>query len=340
MCAHEVWPHVERWSRKGFQQSQKVGGPKGAKLRRRRVAQWTSINIIQQAPPLEGTLLYNNRGGSCSPNPIHLDMAWIVVVKELYGGILRMNKHCSCSYSHHRPISPIPIGSGFQQDLTGLPLLWQHALFMPNGKPHVKRGLTPGWLASPWSNCPWVHDLYYCANNSRFEFSKDFAPFESIWGVSQTATFQSNVLPSEVGIQNVWMCFKTWRTQYDISQMFNETRFPNNVSSSVAPKRTIEDLEPNNCNVLLKKSQETYYSKSLFRVSWGIFPWDPHSPTHGIEAWAAAVGHLGCRKSLRRDPGEDGGDGAGLITSQWMAGFNYFLWFITWYLYTVWKTWI
>jgi hypothetical protein len=29
-----------------------------------------------------------------------------------------------------------------------------------------------------------------------------------------------------------------------------------------------------------------------------------------------------------------------LITSQWMAGFNYFLWFITWYLYTVWKTWI
>ena len=31
MCAHEVWPHVERWSRKGFQQSQKVGGPKGRK---------------------------------------------------------------------------------------------------------------------------------------------------------------------------------------------------------------------------------------------------------------------------------------------------------------------
>ena len=209
-----------------------------------------------------------------------------------------------------------------------------------NGKPHVKRGLTPGWLASPWSNCPWVHDLYYYANNSRFEFSKDFAPFESIWGVSQTATFQSNVLPSDVGIQNVWMCFKKWKTQYDISQMFHEIRFPNNVSSSVPSKRTIEDLEPNDCNVLLEKSQETYYSKSLLRVSCGIFPWDPHSPSHGIEAWAAAVGHLGCRKSLRRDPGEDGGDGAGLITSQWMAGLNYFLWFITWYLYTVWKTWI
>ena len=90
---------------------------------------WWSDFVLVLHGSMAIDFLYPFAGGSCSPNPIHLDMAWIVVVKELYGGILRMNKHCSCSYSHRRPISPIPMGSGFQQDLTGLPLLWQHALF-------------------------------------------------------------------------------------------------------------------------------------------------------------------------------------------------------------------
>ena len=68
----------------------KKWGSQRAKLRRRRAAQWTSINIIQQAPTtFGGYTLYNNgyawfypllaidvlypfTGGLCSPNPIHL----------------------------------------------------------------------------------------------------------------------------------------------------------------------------------------------------------------------------------------------------------------------------
>lgn len=106
------------------------------------------------------------------------------------------------------------------------------------------------------------------------------------------------------GIQNVWMCFKKWRTQYDISQMFNETRFPNNVSSSVAPKRTIEDLESNNCNVLLKKSQETYYSK--FQVPFSSFMWyfpmrstfpNPWHRGVGCRSWAPWVQEIITQRS-------------------------------------------
>ena len=70
VCA---WGMAACWTliQERFPAEPKSGGPKGAK------------NIIQQAPPLEGTLLYNNRGGGYFQR-----MGWVLQYAYLFGDLI------------------------------------------------------------------------------------------------------------------------------------------------------------------------------------------------------------------------------------------------------------
>ena len=92
----------------------------------------------------------------------------------------------------------------------GLPLLWQHAFWYPmashmSREAHTRRvGLFMVKLPiSPRSRlwCKWF----------ALWTLQRLCPIWIHWRCFP-ATFQSNALPSEVGIQNVWMRFKLWRT--------------------------------------------------------------------------------------------------------------------------------